>query len=115
MFKYTKGAVIDCLSFGQITQCEIIGFDMPTEQYRVRGLCSGGSYYIKAITVHDLNKENMIITWDLNSIELQETLKGDWGDFSIDGKGEDGNNYNACLQTWISSPEIDDLTGIIKL
>lgn len=51
-----------------------------------------------------------IIDWEIEG--CIEKLKGDWMSVALIGKDDLGNKYNACGETYISDPQVDNITDI---
>jgi len=55
-------------------------------------------------------KNTTIINWEID--DCIEELKGDWMSVALTGKDNLGNIYNACGETFISNPQVENITDI---
>ncbi len=50
------------------------------------------------------------ITWELG--DIVEVLKGNWAMYELTGTDEEGNEYIADCQTFMSDPQIENVDNI---
>lgn len=55
-------------------------------------------------------KNTTVIDWEIDG--CIEEIKGDWMSVALTGRDNLGNIYNACGETFISNPQIENITDI---